>query len=184
MKSTLAAFSVLAMLCGPALAEDTREMVEDEGGITNPEELTITFFAKHHDFKKGNPILCSLGWLAVKMSYNEEGAKIFHQCAEIGNEASMIWLAQLYDNGLGVEKDHAQSVEWERIAAERGYSIGEYNYGLSILRGRAPIQDPEVGKLWIQRAAQQGDSSAQTLIDEGYDLDVAIPDADENKLLF
>ena len=184
MKSILAVFSVLALICGPAFGDESREMVADEGGILNPEELTIPYFAKYHDFKKGDPILCTVGWLAVKLSYNKEAAKIFHQCAEVGNEASMIWLAQLYDNGLGVEKDLLKSVDWERQAAERGYSIGEYNYGLSILRGRGPVQDTEVGKMWIQRAAQQGDVSAQTLIDEDYNLDVAIPDADENKLLF
>ena len=159
-------------------------MVVDEGGILNKEELTITYFAKHHDFKKSDPILCTMGWLAVKMSYNEEAARIFHQCAEVGNEASMVWLAQLYDNGLGVDKDLLKSVDWERQAAERGYSIGEYNYGLSILRGRAPEQNQEVGKMFIRRAAGQGDASAQTLIDEDWNLDVAIPDADENKLVF
>ena len=184
MKRTLAAAAILALVCGPALAEDAHEMVVDEGGILNPEELTINYFANHHDFKKSDPILCTMGWLAVKMSYNKEGARIFKQCAEVGNEASMIWLAQLYDNGLGVEKDLLKSVDWERQAAERGYSIGEYNYGLSILKGKAPEQDPEIGKMWIRRAAEQGDSSAQTLIDENWNLDVAIPDADENKLVF
>ncbi len=184
MRILAVALSTMLLIAGPALAQDAREQVVDEEGITNPEELTIQHFAKYHDFKQGDPIMCTVGWLAIKLAYYDEGAKIFKQCAEMGNEASMIWMAQLYDNGLGVVKDPKIAVEWERKAAELGYSIGEYNYGLSILRGRTEIQDMAVGKNWVKRAADQGDNSARTLIESDFDLDVAIPDADENKLLF
>jgi hypothetical protein len=184
MRILAVALSTMLLIAGPALAQDAREQVVDEEGITNPEELTIQHFAKYHDFKRGDPIMCTVGWLAIKLAYYDEGAKIFKQCAEMGNEASMIWMAQLYDNGLGVVKDPKIAVEWERKAAELGYSIGEYNYGLSILRGRTEIQDMAVGKKWVKRAADQGDNSARTLIESDFDLDIAIPDADENKLLF
>jgi len=184
MRSFLSAVAMMLMLIGPALAQDAREEVVDEEGITNPEEMTIQHMAKYHDFGKGEQILCTLGWLAVKFAYYDEGARIFKQCAGRGNEASMIWMSQLYDNGLGVVKDPKMAVEWERKAAELGYSIGQYDYGLSILRGRTDVQDMAVGKTLIRRAADQGDDSARTLIESNFDLDVAIPDADENKLLF
>ena len=184
MRSVLLAISMMLMISGAAFAQDGREQLVDDEGITNPEELTLQHMAKYHDFTKGDPILCTLGWLAVKFAYYDEGARIFKQCAERGNEASMIWMSQLHDNGWGVIKDTKLAVDWERKAAELGYSIGEYNYGLSILRGRTDITDMQVGKHWIQRAAGQGDDSAQSLIESDYDLDIAIPDADENKLLF
>ena len=184
MRTPLSAAAILLMLAGSATAQDDREHHADEEGITNPEELTVQHYAKYHDFKNGEPILCTLGWLAVKFSFHDEGARIFKQCADMGNQASMVWMSQLHDNGWGVVKDTGLAVDWERKAAETGYSIGEYNYGLSILRGRTQIRDMEIGKRWVQRAAEQGDDSAQTLIDSGFDLDVAIPDADENKLLF
>ena len=184
MRIIAIALSAILLTGAAALAQDNREQQVDDEGITNPEELTIQHFAKYHDFKRGDPIMCTVGWLAIKLAYYDEGAKIFKQCAEMGNEASMIWMSQLYDNGLGVIKDTKVAVEWERKAAELGYSIGEYNYGLSILRGRTEIQDMAVGKNWIKRAAGQGDDSARTLIESDFDLDIAIPDADENKLLF
>lgn len=171
----------LAFIGLPAYADNVREEFVDDEGITNPEELTLRHFVKFHNFKKDDPMHCMLGYFATKKGWHEGAAKIFKDCSDQGNEASMIWLAQLYSNGHGVPKDLRKAVDLERMAAERGYSIGQYNLGVSLLRGHGAEYDLESAKMWLDKAAQQGDKSAHVLIDSGYDIDVAIPDADEKK---
>ena len=84
----------------------------------------------------------------------------------------MIFLSQIYMDGFGVEKDPVASTEWLRRAAETGYGAGQYNYGLSLLRGEGVPRDPEAGREWIHRAAAQGDTDARALIKAGFDLSV------------
>lgn len=168
----------------PALASDERQEYVDDEGITNPEELTIRSYVKYYDFKDGDHMQCMIGHFAAQAGWDEGAARIFKQCSDGGNEAAMIWLSHAYANGLGLPLDLPRSVELERQAAERGYSIGQYNYGLSLLRGLGVAADIEAGKRWVGKAAEQGDEAANTLINSGFNLDVAIPDADEKKKLW
>ena len=175
---------IAPLMAEPAIVENTHEEFVDDEGITNPEELTLRHFVKFHDFKKDDPMHCMLGYFATKKGWHEGAAKIFKECSDGGNEASMIWMAQLYSNGLGVPKDLRKAADLEKQAAQRGYSIGQYNYGLSLLRGHGAEYDLDSAKMWLGKAAEQGDASAHTLIRSGYNVDVAIPDADEKKDLW
>jgi len=175
---------VMFFMILPVMAGNTHEEFVDDEGITNPEELTLRHFVKFHDFKKDDPMHCMLGYFATKKGWHEGAAKIFKDCSEQGNEASMIWLAQLYANGLGVPRDLKRAAQLEKRAALRGYSIGQYNYGLALLRGHGVDYDLDGAKMWLDKAASQGDASADVLIRSGYDVDVAIPDADEKKELW
>jgi len=180
--------AALIFMAVPAMAEgplvNTHEEFVDDEGITNPEELTLRHFVKFHDFKKDDPMHCMLGYFATKKGWHEGAVKIFKECSDHGNDGSKIWLAQMYSNGLGVPKDLQKAASLEKEAAVNGYSIGQYNYGLSVLRGHGADYDLDVAKMWLGKAAQQGDASADVLIQSGYNIDVAIPDADEKKDLW
>ena len=175
---------IAPVVAEPAIVENTHEEFVDDEGITNPEELTLRHFVKFHDFKKDDPMHCMLGYFASKKGWHEGALKIFKECSNGGNDASTIWLAQLYSNGLGMPKDLRKAADLEKKAAQRGYSIGQYNYGLSLLRGHGADYDLDAAKMWLGKAAEQGDASAHTLIRSGYNVDVAIPDADEKKDLW
>jgi TPR repeat protein len=117
-------------------------------------------------------LYCWVGYEIYKSGDFKAAKEIFESCAKRDHAQSMIFLSQIYIDGFGVEKDPAASTEWLRRAAEIGYGAGQYNYGLSLLRGEGVPCDPEAGKEWIQRAAAQGDTDARALVSAGFDLSV------------
>ena len=153
-----------------------------EDGVLNPEEMTMSYFANRYDFKSGKSTACIYGYWATKGGDHDNGKKIFDKCAAADIEAAMIWLSYMYENGYAVERDFKTATEWSKKAADRGYKVGEYNYGLSLLRGHGIKKNDAAGREWIARSAAQGFEAAQQLIDSNYDLDIAIPDADEPKI--
>lgn len=163
------------LLTSPAIAEPL-----DEGGILNPEELTIQYYANNLDLvKRRHGYVCWLGYQAHKSADHKTAHRIFEACSKQGNHASMIFMSHLFDNGYGVEKDAEEATAWVRRAAKEGYSVGQFNYGVALLRGHGTPRDSEAAKIWIDRAAGQGDETATILIESGYDLDVVTPDAQE-----
>ncbi|MEM7685802.1 MAG: sel1 repeat family protein, partial [Pseudomonadota bacterium] len=64
---------------------------------------------------------------------------------------------------------------------ETGDAIGQFNYGLDLLRGHGVARDPIRGRQWVDRAAAQGLDTAQELQSSGYDPESVTPDADRWK---
>jgi TPR repeat protein len=117
-------------------------------------------------------LYCWVGYEVYKSGDFKVAKEIFESCAKRNHAQSMIFLSQIYMDGFGVEKDPVASTEWLRRAAEIGYGAGQYNYGLSLLRGEGVPCDPEAGREWIHRAAAQGDTDARALVSAGFDLSV------------
>ncbi len=175
------AAAIVAMsLSGPAFA--AMDEVETADGILNPEEMTLNYFANHYDFKNGKSTACMYGYAATKSGDHVNGNKIFDKCVQSGVDAAYAWKSYMYENGYGVEQNFETATDWSKRSADRGYKVGEYNYGLSLLRGLGTPKDIEAGKEWINKSAAKGFLDAQKLIDADYDTDVAIPDADERRV--
>lgn len=49
--------------------------------------------------------------------------------AELGDPASQFRVARRYDEGEGVDKDHALEAAWYQAAAEQGHAMAQYNLG-------------------------------------------------------
>jgi len=78
----------------------------------------------------------------------------------------MIWLALLYENGLGVPRDLPRASALLRRGAEAddaaGYSsLARYHYGVALAEGRGIAQDTAAARCWLQRAADEGVSDAR-----------------------
>lgn len=85
------------------------------------------------------------------------------------------------NNGLGAPENPDAAAEWDRRAAEAGDPVGQFNYGLDLMRGRGVVQDEAAGRALIDDAARSGLAVARRLQDKGYDLDEITPDADNWK---
>lgn len=155
-------------------------IIEDEG-VTNPEELSISsyFYKLAPAISQGRHGACNLGHAAIIAGQYDDAVNIFKLCAEHGNQASKIWMSYIYQNGLGVEKDPVTSTKWVRESAEDGYSIGQFNYGLALIKGYGVKRDHNAGKVQIDRAATQGDTHAIEMQNSDYDPAVVTPDAEE-----
>ncbi len=161
---------------------------EDEYGITNPEELSMNYYVKNmnRNLARGHDFVCSLGYFATKSGDHERALKIFRKCSREGNEGTKIWMSYMHQNGYGVKKDPKASTEWVKKAADNGYSIGKFNYGLALLKGYGVKRNLEAGKALIDEMAAEGDVHAIELKEGNYNPDIVTPDADQedNQPLF
>ena len=155
-------------------------VLDDEGG-TNPEEMSIKsyIYKLAPALSRNQQTACNWGYAATIAGEYKTAVDIFRKCAKFGNQASKIWMSYMYQNGLGVKQSPVKSTEWVKESANDGYSIGQFNYGLSLLKGYGVKRDLEAGKSFIDQAAEQGDKDAVILQNSNYDPDIVTPDADQ-----
>jgi len=155
------------------------ETVETADGILNPPELTIDYFASKADAAVFDPKMCFYGYPAAKMGNHEMAVRIFERCSREGVLGTMPWMAWEEENGYIRPSNPEAAAQWDKKAADAGYSIGELNYGLDLLRGHGVPRNESLGRGYVDRAAAQGDTSAATLAAEGYKPESITPDADK-----
>ena len=171
-----------APICAaPALAQQA-PMEVDEYGTRNPEELSIKGALARLRIGEAHPMEFALGYGAAKAGLHDEAKEIFEGAVrETQSPQAMTWLSWMADNGLAGPEDPETAAMWDRRAAEAGSEVAMFNYGLDLLRGRGVAHNPEEGRRMIRRAAELGDTTAQHLIDNDWDLDSVTPDADNWK---
>lgn len=160
---------------------DPASAAEDEGGMLNPDELSLEYFARKSEQGFVDPMGSMHGYMAAKSGDYATARRILEQQAAQGVTQAMTWMGWMEDNGLGAPEDPDKAAAWDRRAAEAGDHVGMFNYGLDLLRGRGVMQDEAAGRAMIDRAAAAGDETARALIADGYDLDTVTPDADNWK---
>ncbi|KQS83122.1 MULTISPECIES: tetratricopeptide repeat protein [unclassified Rhizobium] len=151
------------------------------GGTLNPEELSLNRVMK--DVAEGHTsmTICATGYYITKSGRHEMARELFQRCAEAGWTGAMTWMSQLDDNGLGGPENPDAAAEWDRRAAEAGDPVGKLNFGLDLMRGRGVVENPALGRRYIDEAARSGLPTARRLQAADYDLDVVTPDADNWK---
>lgn len=181
------ALFLIPMMTLPALAEDAaqrtlpEEMRMTAHGTHNPEELSLRGALARLTIGESTPMDGALGYGAAKAGLHDEARALFEDSAARGSVQGMTWLSWMADNGLAGPEDPAAAAEWDRRAAELGSEVAMFNYGLDLLRGRGVPRDIEQGRKVIRKAAELGESSAQHLIDNDWDLEAVTPDADSWK---
>lgn len=175
MRHLIYAAAIFA-LAGAAGAEETD--AEDTGGTLNPEELTLNRMTANARGGHVDMVTCASGYMMTKKGDHEAAREVFTACAEAGYAGAMTWISQLDDNGLGAPEDPEAATDWSRRAAEAGDEIGQFNYGVALLRGRGVARDVAQGRALVDQAARSGLGIAQRLRAENYDLDEITPDAD------
>lgn len=167
--------ALACLLAVPAIAAD-----DDPGGTLNPSEMTLKSIIKRAERGDNSMVVCMQGYFAVKSADYAGGKKILDTCAKKYTGA-MHWQSYMEHNGLGRPVNPAKAAEWDRKAAMRGDPVGQFNYGLDLLRGHGVSRDPIRGRKWVDRAAAAGLKDARRLQAAGYDPAEVTPDADNWK---
>lgn len=155
---------------------------EEDLGTLNPPEMGMDRVLLNIQRGQTDMTTCAAGYYMTKKGDHGNARDVFELCATKGNyTAAMTWMGQLENNGLGGEYDPDAAAEWDRRAAERGDPVGQFNYGLNLLRGHGVSKDVIAGRRYVDLAARQGLPVAQRLQDAGYDPAEVTPDADEWK---
>ncbi|MDD8022654.1 MAG: tetratricopeptide repeat protein [Paracoccaceae bacterium] len=171
----LAVWAVLgAASAGPVWADPA----EDGQGDLNPEEMTINRMMQNIARGETSMTTCATGYFITKSGRHAQARTLFERCAQDGWSGAMTWMSQLDDNGLGGPLDPQAAADWDRQAAEAGDPVGQFNFGLDLMRGRGVARDPAAGRALVDQAARAGLAVARRLQGAGYDLDEVTPDAD------
>jgi len=67
---------------------------------------------------------------AYKQKQFEKAAKLYRQCADMGNDQCQLALGVQYEFGEGVPKNASQAAAWYRKSADQGNAIGQKTLGL------------------------------------------------------
>ncbi len=166
---------VFALLASPVLAEE-------DLGTLNPPEMGMDRVLLNIQRGQTDMTTCAAGYYMTKKGDHGNARDVFELCATKGGyTAAMTWMGQLDNNGLGGEYDPDAAAEWDLKAAERGDPVGQFNYGLNLLRGHGVAKDMIKGRRYVDMAADYGLPIAKRLRDSGYDPNEVTPDADEWK---
>lgn len=117
-------------------------------------------------------IKCLYGYAADKTGNHDAAIRIFEDCIERWNDVySMIWLAQIYETGVGVPRDLAYATALMKRGAEQeddaGYSIlARYHYGRALYEGAGTETNTTEGLQWLNRAAREGSVDAQQYLQQ------------------
>ncbi|MBF0499674.1 MAG: sel1 repeat family protein [Candidatus Riflebacteria bacterium] len=69
-------------------------------------------------------------------------------------------LAQMYIDGIGVERNSGLAIQWFRRAADQGDVRAQVNLAQMYDRGDGVPENAHLAALWYRRAAEQGDADA------------------------
>lgn len=61
----------------------------------------------------------------------------------------------------GDKTDYAEAVQWYLKAAEQNHALAQFHLGIMYLKGQGVARDKILSQMWMRRAAELGDASAQ-----------------------
>jgi len=111
--------------------------------------LTCLAIAARADFNDGV--------VALLTGKYDKALETFVPLAESADHAyAQYFLGRMYENGEGVEKNHATAAEWYRKAAEKGVGDAQYRLGKMYEDGDGVPRDVEYAYGWYSVAAHLG----------------------------
>ncbi len=110
----------------------------------------------------------NLGVMHKVLQNYAEALKWTREAVEQGMAEAQAHLAQLYYQGLGVDRNYSEALKWFTRAAEQGLASAQYGAGLMHYQGKAGNRDFAKAKTWFEKAAQQGNVDAQLYLASMY----------------
>ena len=176
MKTPFALFILLFGLfpCSWAPAQANESL-----GELNPQELSVQHWAAKSTEEQFDPHMCMYGVFLDKTGQHDVARRIFERCANAGNLNAFPWMSFMKENGYDQPSDPVAAAEWDKKLADTGSSLGQFNYGLDLLRGHGVTQDTKLGKALVDKAAAGGDTTARELAAHDYDPESVTPEPDK-----
>lgn len=81
--------------------------------------------------------------------------------AEQGDPYSQLYLAYMYDNGMGIPENDAEAYKWYRKAADQGMPAGQNSLGVMYANGIVVPQDYLAAYIFFYMAAVQSHQGAR-----------------------
>ncbi|SHE62133.1 hypothetical protein SAMN05444273_10277 [Litoreibacter ascidiaceicola] len=162
-------------------AETASRTIEGQHGTLNPQDTGIGMLKRKIELGMTDTVTCAMGYYVTKSGSHDLARKFFKQCAEAGYTGAMTWMSQLENNGLGGDYNPDAATAWDKRAADAGDPVGKFNYGIGLIRGHGVDRNEDLGRQYVDEAANDGLQIAKRLQGADYDLDEVTPDADNWK---
>ena len=149
------------LLVGTLAISQIAHAEQTDGAELNTSDLSYTAWIDSDKRMK-----CLYGYAADKTGDHRAAIRIFEDCIERWNDVySMLWLAQIYEAGVGVKKDLQKSTALMKRGAlsrdEAGYSsLARYHYGIALYEGIGTQADRSEAVVFLQLAASENISDA------------------------
>ncbi|MGB3693603.1 MAG: tetratricopeptide repeat protein [Spirulinaceae cyanobacterium] len=97
------------------------------------------------------------GLRAFESKDYQKAFRLLEPIAETGNAEAQCIIANMYQLGMGRNRDIFQAVNWYKKASENGYGVASNNLGGIFLTGDDGIEvDQSEAKEWYSLARKQG----------------------------
>jgi TPR repeat protein len=100
---------------------------------------------------------------------------LFTPLARAGDLKAQLYLASMYGEGFGTERDEATAAHWVGLAAGQGFARAQNSLGARHERGLGVAQDFAAAARWYRSAAEQGDARAQSNLGRMYKAGLGVP---------
>jgi len=111
---------------------------------------------------------------ALESGYDKNALAILKPLADAGNPKAQYWLADIYENGLGVKSDMTTSVALLEKSAAQGFLPAERHLGGLYLKGNETLQNFGKAQTWLHKAAVSGSGEAQRELGHIYALGLGV----------
>ena len=101
------------------------------------------------------------GVTALEAGDYETAREKFHAAAEKGHVDAQAALGELYNRGIGINRNAQEAAKWYRLAAEQGHLDAQVTLGWMYNAGTGVPQDFMEAIKWFEMAAEQGHPGAQ-----------------------
>lgn len=111
---------------------------------------------------------------AYKQKQFVQAAKLYQQCAQMGNDVCELALGVHYELGEGVPKSDSQAVVWYRKAAAQGNPIAQKALGLMYQLGKGVAENWSEAALLFAAAAPKNRDAAYEM-GRSYEFGMGVP---------
>jgi TPR repeat protein len=112
---------------------------------------------------------------AFRSGYDQTALSLLTPLANEGNPKAQYWLADIYENGLGVKMDIPMALGLLEKSAVQGFVPAERDLGTLYLKGNKTLPDFEKARAWLNKAAITGDGEAQRHLGHIFALGLGVP---------
>lgn len=117
----------------------------------------------------------ALAVTALQSGRNQAALSSLKPLAHAGDAKAQYWLADMYENGLGVKPDMGAAISLLDSSAQHGFVPAEQRLGELYLYGDQTLQDFGKARAWLHDAAVAGDGAAQRELGQIYALGLGVP---------
>jgi TPR repeat protein len=97
----------------------------------------------------------------LKSGRYQDGFRRIHRVADKGSPAAQHVLGQLYERGIGVEKNLGKAAQYYQRAANRDFAAAETRLGVMLRTGDGIAKNPMLAEKWLMKASQHDVGEAQ-----------------------